>query len=72
MGLSSDRLAKLAKTIEDTEADTLVEWIIEGLNDVGIDHKENCALYRPHSHSADCDCGGDELKEKILKILDGN
>ena len=38
--------------------------------DTGIQHKENCALFRPHSHSADCDCGFDDMKKKMLSILE--
>ena len=71
MGLDSDRLVKLAKRLEDNEAEILLEWIVEGLTDIGLEHNEMCAITRPHSHSADCDCGRDELQEKILKILDG-
>ena len=71
MGLDSDRLVKLAKRLEDDEAEILLEWIVEGLTDIGLEHKEMCAITRPHSHSADCDCGRDELQEKILKILGG-
>ena len=71
MGLSSDRLVKLAKSLEDDEADTILEWIVEGLTEVGLEHNEMCAITRPHSHSADCDCGRDELQEKVLKILGG-
>ena len=72
MSLSSDRLVKLAKSLEDTEADIILEWIVEGLEEVGLEHNEMCAITRPHSHSADCDCGRDELQEKVLKILNGN
>lgn len=71
MGLDSDRLIKLAKRLEDDEAEILLEWIVEGLTDIGLEHNEMCAITRPHSHSADCDCGRDELQEKILKILGG-
>lgn len=71
MSLSSDRLVKLAKSLEDDEAEFILEWIVEGLEEVGLEHNEMCAISRPHSHSADCDCGRDELQEKVLKILDG-
>ncbi len=71
MGLDSDRLVKLAKRLEDNESEILLEWIVEGLTDIGLEHNEMCAITRPHSHSADCDCGRDELQEKILKILGG-
>lgn len=71
MGLDSDRLVKLAKRLEDNEAEILLEWIVEGLTDIGLEHNEMCAITRPHSHSADCDCGRDELQEKVLKILGG-
>ena len=71
MSLDSDRLVKLAKRLEDNEAEILLEWIVEGLTDIGLEHNEMCAITRPHSHSADCDCGRDELQEKILKILGG-
>lgn len=71
MSLSSDRLIKLAKSLEDDEADIILNWIVEDLTAIGLDHNEMCAISRPHSHSADCDCGRDELQEKVLKILDG-
>ena len=71
MGLSSDRLVKLAKSLEDDEADIILDWIVSGLTEVGLEHNEMCAITRPHSHSADCDCGRDELQEKVLKILGG-
>jgi len=69
MSLDSDRLVKLAKTLEDDEAEIILEWIVEGLTEIGLEHNEMCAITRPHSHSADCDCGRDELQEKVLKIL---
>jgi hypothetical protein len=71
MSLDSDRLVKLAKSLEDDEAETILKWMVEGLEEVGLEHNEMCAITRPHSHSADCDCGRDELQEKVLKILDG-
>ena len=71
MSLSSDRLTKLVKRLEDDEAEKFLEWAVESLTAIGMDHSEMCAISRPHSHSADCDCGRDELQEKILKILDG-
>ena len=70
MSLASDRLVKLAKTLsEDNEAEIILEWIVEGLTEIGLGHNKMCAITRPHSHSADCDCGRDELQEKVLKIL---
>jgi hypothetical protein len=72
MSLDSDRLVKLAKTLEDNEAEIILEWIVEGLTKIGLEHNEMCAITRPHSHSADCDCGRDELQEKVLKILGGS
>ena len=71
MSLYSDRLAKLAKILEDDEAQFFLEWIVEGLEDVGFEHNEMCAITRLHSHSADCDCGRDELQEKVMKVLRG-
>ena len=71
MSLDSDRLVKLAKYLEDDEAKIILEWIVEGLTDIGLEHNEMCAITRPHSHSADCDCCRDELQEKVLKILGG-
>ncbi len=69
MGLDSDRLMKLAKRLEDDEAEILLEWIVENLTDLGLEHPELCLMNRPHSHSADCDCGVDELQKKILDTL---
>lgn len=71
MSLDSDRLVKLAKSLEDDEAEIILKWMVEGLEEVGLEHNEMCAITRPHSHSADCDCGRDELQEKVLKILSG-
>ena len=67
----SDRLMKMAKMLEYREAEIVVAWIMDSLIEVGLEHDEMCAITRPHSHSADCDCGRDELQEKILKVLDG-
>jgi hypothetical protein len=71
MSLDSDRLVNLAKTLEDDEAEIVLEWIVDGIKEVGMEHNDMCALFRPHSHSADCDCGRDELQKKILRILAG-
>ena len=68
--MNRDKLKKLAKSLEEEEAETLVKWIVEGLKDIGIEHNEMCLSQRPHSHSADCDCGADELNEKLLDILE--
>lgn len=71
MSLDSDRLIKLAKSLEENEADIILQWIVEVLEEVGFEHSEMCAITRPHSHSADCDCGRDKLQKKVLKILGG-
>lgn len=62
---------KLAKSLNEEEAQVILDWMVEYLEDVGLEHNEMCAITRPHSHSADCDCGRDELQEKILIILGG-
>ena len=71
MGLSNDRLLKLARSLEDDEADMFIEWVLDGIKDIGFMHSENCALFRPHSHSADCDCIGEKTGFKINRILNG-
>ena len=48
-----------------------IQHLFALLEEVGLEHNEMCAITRPHSHSADCDCGRDELQEKVLKILGG-
>jgi len=60
----------MVKSLEDDEAAFILKWIVDGINEIGLEHDEMCAITRPHSHSADCDCGRDELEVKILKILD--
>ena len=71
MGLSSDRLKKMVKQLEDEEADIVSDWIVECLLEIGIKHRDICAMNRPRSQSANCDCGRNELVQKILRILDG-
>lgn len=66
---SANDLGKLALRLDVDEIEILLEWIVDGLKDIGLEHPSTCLMNRPHSHSADCDCGRDELQEKILKIL---
>jgi hypothetical protein len=63
-------LLSLTKRLDDYELEVLISWIVYGLRDIGLEHNEMCAITRPHSHSADCDCGADEIQDKVLKILD--
>ena len=34
------------------------------MRDEETEHSDNCAIFRPHSHSADCDCGAEDLDGK--------
>jgi hypothetical protein len=67
--MNNRKLLKLATHLSEDESNALTAWIIEQLTDLGLDHNEHCLCMRPHSHSADCDCGADDLQDKILRIL---
>ena len=69
-GMSIKKLNKLVSLLDDNEADMFVSWILECMEN-GFTHFEMCSLYRPHSHSADCDCGGEEVGFKINRTLLG-
>ena len=62
-------LENLSEVLDADETDALIKWIVTTLQDIGMEHDEMCAITRPHSHSADCDCGRDELQKKILDTL---
>jgi len=68
-----EKLLKIAKALEEEEAELLLTSLkssdVEGIG--FIEHRDLCALVRPHSHSADCDCGADDASQKILDIIDG-
>ncbi len=66
----SNKLSKLSKSLSKENAEIFIKWIVDGLKDVGLEHNEMCLMNRPHSHSADCDCGIDELQDKILEVLE--
>lgn len=62
-------LENLSEVLDADETDALIKWIVTTLQDIGMEHDEMCLMNRPHSHSADCDCGIDELQKKILDTL---
>lgn len=59
----------LVTALKEREAEMFSKMIVGWLEDVGLEHDRLCLSQRPHSHSADCDCGADELSDAIREAL---
>jgi len=65
----SKLLSSLVKKLNEEESEMFVKSLLVTLQDIGIEHNNQCLSVRPHSHSCDCDCGAEELSDKIFSIL---
>ena len=66
---NKQKLIDLIASLTEKECKKLLAQLSEQLEYVGFEHDKTCLSRIPHSHSADCTCGTDELVDKFLKVL---